>query len=74
MTEDRNAGQERPQIPQYVKNEAAKCAKDLMGSGYVDEYYRQIAQDFLWLYEVGFQDGRERTPPQPGEGKEQNAE
>ena len=43
-------------IPDWVKDEAAKCAKELVGNRYIEEYYRQIAADFLWLYEQGWKD------------------
>lgn len=55
-TNPRSCEEDAMKIPDWVKDEAAKCAKELVGNRYVDEYYRQIAADFLWLYEQGWKD------------------
>lgn len=49
-------------IPEKVRLDARDSARQLLGRGYIDEYYDAAASDFLWLYEAGYQqavkDGR----------------
>ncbi len=44
----------QPGVPEEIKAEAIKCTLNILGTGYVSEYYQQITEDYLWLYEDGY--------------------
>lgn len=45
-------------LPEDLKQDAIDSARSLVGSGYIDDYYRSIVSEFEWLYEVGYERGK----------------
>jgi hypothetical protein len=50
------------EFPLPVQKEIVQTAAEQVGKGYVLDYYIQIAQDWLWLYELGLKDGKKARP------------
>jgi hypothetical protein len=52
-------GEMENKIPTEIQRGMMETAREQAGSGYVPEYYAQIANDWEWLYEAGVKAGRE---------------
>jgi len=48
-------------VPDQYIAEAIENAKEVIGEGYVREYYAQVAANFYWLYEQGFYDAKKEA-------------
>ena len=44
-------------FPINIQRDLRRTAASQMPSGYVPSYYEQIAQNWLWLYDLGMKDG-----------------
>jgi hypothetical protein len=44
-----------PKLPKIVEEDLVDSAREVIGRGYVEEYYTQIGSNFLWLYEFGYE-------------------
>ncbi len=45
-------------LPEDVRKDMMITAREIHGSGYTPDYYRQIAANWVWVYEFGVEVGR----------------
>ena len=45
-------------LPEDIRKDMLITAREIHGSGYTIDFYRQIAVNWIWLYQRGLDDGK----------------